>query len=1243
MRKRRYWILGGIGVFLAVLIAGTSVLLETRAGLRWAVHFAQAHSGGALRIGQADGRLAGPFTLGRVRMDLAGMDIRAERLEIDWHPLDLLTGEVKIARLQGTGIGVRSLSAAGPSKAPGAHLPKSVSLPVSIHITQIHLRDLTWHDAKQSLHLSKLDLSLQANSHRIRIAGLDASGPRADIKGSVRVQPHGNWAVDADLESRLRPDGYPEIAGRTRLRGALRGTLLLHQELSKPFQGMLQARASHLFGQARVKGTLQLKAFDPHLINSAWPDVQTGTHLAFDGSLRQFGAHGTISLDKEPGRIFKLDLNAGLHDRQLQIRHLNLALSGSPARLTLSGRLDTRPPYPAQLTLAWQSLQWPLSGSHPAVYAPSGRARIDGTVSDWRLNLASLLGTHGVPAGRWALVAHGNRTSATLDALAGLWLGGTVSGRGQLDFHAKRTFRATLHARGLQSSALAADIKGHAGFDLTASGHLAPLAAKISLSSLQGRLNDHPLKGRAALTYADTALDLESFDLTVGSNHMRATGHWDKTLNLDWQLDAPRLADLYPQLAGGLKGHGRVSGTPEAPHLAADMQAGKLHWRSLGIGQARFQGDVDLAGREKATVTVKLQDVEMNAFAISRLDANLAGPADHQRISLALLSNHGDVTLAGTGRLTRDGWSGHITSGELHPLKHAPFKLDSPAALRLAGRKLELEHNCWHAGARAGFCMGLQSVGSGWQARLDLQSLTLGLANPYLPSSVSLAGMLNGTVRAKRGPQGLQVTGEMHLGAGSVTRTTGGKPQRLAFSEAGIEAQLDQDQARLRLGAILEDGGLLDGSLDVPWREHKTPTGHLKLKASLPDLSGLGALTPYVAHVGGRLFADLDVSGSLQSPRFGGQLRLTRLQARLPRYGTRFEEGNLLLQGNGNALSLQGSVHDAHKGRLTVNGTLKHGNTWQFNAHVKGERFRAANMPEAQVQVSPDLTVSVKGRAISLTGSVKVPEAHVRPPRFSGAIAPTPDLVIVGENTEPAPKWTLSARLHIQLGEQVHFTGYGLSGRIGGELDLQDSPGKLTTGSGELKILDGQYKAYGQDLTIEHGRLLFSGGTVTNPGLDMRAVRKVGTVTAGLQVTGTLRNPKLQVFSDPPMTQSNALAYLLFGHGMEQTTGSEQSTLNQAANAIGIAGGTLIAKALGKQVGVDTVSVESASAYSTNANQASLFLGKYLSPRLYVSYGIGLYEPINLLRIRYTLSRHWALEAESGTISGADILYTIGH
>ena len=525
-----------------------------------------------------------------------------------------------------------------------------------------------------------------------------------------------------------------------------------------------------------------------------------------------------------------------------------------------------------------------------------------------------------------------------------------------------------------------------------------------------------------------------------------------------------------------------------------------------------------------------------------------------------------------------------------------------------------------------------------------MQDLPLALADPWLADGVALNGVLNGTLTASGGGSGkLEVLAEVHAGHGSVTRELAGKKQRFAFSEAGLEAHLDNTDARARLGLILTDGGMLDATADIPWRAHAELAGKLRLVAHLPDLSGIGALSDAVSDVGGRLDADLDVTGSLKSPRFKGDARLSHVALTLTRFGTRIHNGNIILHGKGAGLHIEGQVADMHDGTLNIQGTLaQEADQWTLDAHVQGKNFRAMNMPEIQVALSPDLQIKVKGYAVTLNGSVNVPSADIKPPHFSNAIAPTPDLIIVGENKKQAgPPWQLTTQLQISLGKNVHFEGYGLSARIGGALTLNDTPGRLTTASGELNILDGHYKAYGQDLAIQHGRLLFSGGAIANPGLDVRASRRVGMITAGLQITGSLRNPRLQVFSDPPMPQSDALAYLLFGHGVQQNSGSENSTMNQAANAIGIAGGTYLAKSLGKHVGIDTVSVENASAYDTNSNQASLFLGKYLSPRVYVSYGIGLYQPINLLRVRYTLSRHWAIQAESGSISGADILFNI--
>ena len=52
-------------------------------------------------------------------------------------------------------------------------------------------------------------------------------------------------------------------------------------------------------------------------------------------------------------------------------------------------------------------------------------------------------------------------------------------------------------------------------------------------------------------------------------------------------------------------------------------------------------------------------------------------------------------------------------------------------------------------------------------------------------------------------------------------------------------------------------------------------------------------------------------------------------------------------------------------------------------------------------------------------------------------------------------------------------------------------------------------------------------------------------------------------------------------------------------------------------------------------------VGKYLSPRLYVTYGVGLFEPISTFKIRYILGRDWTLQAEQGEGTSADFLYTV--
>ena len=56
---------------------------------------------------------------------------------------------------------------------------------------------------------------------------------------------------------------------------------------------------------------------------------------------------------------------------------------------------------------------------------------------------------------------------------------------------------------------------------------------------------------------------------------------------------------------------------------------------------------------------------------------------------------------------------------------------------------------------------------------------------------------------------------------------------------------------------------------------------------------------------------------------------------------------------------------------------------------------------------------------------------------------------------------------------------------------------------------------------------------------------------------------------------------------------------------------------------------------------ANLALGRYLTPRLFVGYGLALAEQTNAVTLRYTLTEHWLLEVVSGLTQTADLLYQL--
>nr|WP_241696254.1 translocation/assembly module TamB domain-containing protein [Solimonas terrae] len=417
------------------------------------------------------------------------------------------------------------------------------------------------------------------------------------------------------------------------------------------------------------------------------------------------------------------------------------------------------------------------------------------------------------------------------------------------------------------------------------------------------------------------------------------------------------------------------------------------------------------------------------------------------------------------------------------------------------------------------------------------------------------------------------------------------------------------------------------------------------LKLDLPDLAWLHLLTPEVSSAKGHASGQLQLGGTLASPQFegrvelaDGELALVTPGITLGAIGLRVDTdaaGDLKLDGE--ASSDKGSVH--------LSGTVSpRADPLKLDLRLRGDNFQAMNTNEAKVWVSPDLHVALADRRLAVDGSVAVPKAGITPKSLGdGSVSASSDEVMVGDDPGAQPKRNvlINADVTLKLGDDVHFEGFGLKSRLSGSVQAIEQPGVATRARGEINLVDGHYKAYGQDLTIETGKLIFSGGPVTEPALEVRATRKpTEEVTVGLYVRGTLRKPDFQLFSTPPMPQQQQLAWLVLGRPLADTASADdKSAVGNAATSLGLAGGEWLAQQLGSKIGIDEITV---GAKPGESNEQAMFtVGKYLSPKLFISYGIGLFQQGYTFRMQYDLGHGFKARTETGVESGGDLLYTV--
>lgn len=934
--------------------------------------------------------------------------------------------------------------------------------------------------------------------------------------------------------------------------------------------------AGHLFYQGDLHaGTVQHELLSPLHISSTGTLRWPAAIPVFDISHR-WPAQPLTSVTSAPLALGAGELvtRGALDALQLTGKSI-LVIRGVPLTLTLGGTATPQALHLTTLALTHQRQRLDLQGS----------LEIGNTIA-------------------WQLRAQGEH----LDASPWLpdWPGDlTLTGTSQGKWQSGKNWQASAENLTLKGLLKQKHFSLHA--DLAPAGK-ARLHLNTDARWQTSRLTAHGTLSQQ-LDLQGKLLDSQLADWFVGAN-----GNAD----LDWHLTGP-LAQ--PLLAGRL--------TSQQPSYAG-WQLASLDARFAGLSTGNALFSLSLHGKSLSKDSTRILD---------DVSASLAGRRSQHQLELALHYQKLAAQLRLQASLGKHwNWQGTLLHAELDLTEAGLWQLRAPTGFQLRPDVQRLDHFCLDANTTTSqLCLAAVHSPRNWQLSMTPTRLPLALANPWLNQALQLQGYLNGQAEI-RGERSL-VSGhwKLALDAGQVHISTVTGKTSLAFDTATLAGAVQNQRVHNRLVLTTPNRLALQA-----WTEHGiTRTAPLQgqLQLDLPDLGFLAPLLPQVGKLEGALHGQLTLAGTLAEPAPSGDITLQQGRITLPGWGVEATRVGLKLTGTPQGLALSGTAFFGQQ-PLRLNGQWTHLPSLSGLAvNLSGQHLLLLNSREATLYVSPDLLLTGHRHGLTLSGQVGIPEARLEPRALpDNAISVSPDQVIVNAAGMPQRLLPLTAAVNVRLGEAVRFNGFGLNARLGGELAVQqitDQPMQL---HGTLRIRDGRYKAYGQNLAIDQGALLFE-GPATDPGLDIRALRKIPNenLEVGVLLSGTLQKPQAQIFSNPLLEESEAMAYLLTGHGLTQSNNSDTARIAQAIMLYGLQKGEGATQKLGNSLGIDDISFGSDWG---DANEASLMLGKQLTDRLYLRYAIGLFENLSTVMMRYTLGRTFHLEAQtSGENQSIDLIW----
>ncbi|WP_107928446.1 translocation/assembly module TamB domain-containing protein [Neisseria animaloris] len=1254
-------------VFLAalLLLLGTVAwVLTTESGLRFGLYKIPSWFGVNITSKTLQGTVWDGFSGDGWRIETAAADVDISRFDFVWQPQELLRKKLHVRRIAAGDIEIVSKPTPPKEKQPPAGLPDSVSLPFEIAIDSIETGKISsgQRKDKQTVFLNRIRAAYTYNHqlHSLKLA--EVSTPWSSAAGRATLGVKSPFALNASVDSDGELDGK-SVHTTTRFWGDLKNMetdirldgddIRLHAEsVLHPFAPKLNDKIDHI----QIKGfNINPRAFLPQLPKAMLefdatvvPSFEEG--LALEGSI-DLANSGAAAVDADGIPVREILGGLTINENGLiKIQETTVKLLQNGI-VNVGGSVNTAN---SQLAVAMalhkitaaDALKQKLEGSLNGNITVGGN--FNNLETGWELDTGTAQTKGKV---QMQTDPHlGQQTLLLKKAQILPKSGGEVNAEGKLELFKDRVLKLVVSSTNFNPNKLNKQFpEGSVNGTINLDGEIAnnKYAGKMQFGT--STLSGVPLQGKADVVYEKEHLSRAVADILLGNNVIKTNGSFGKKsdrLNLD--INAPDLSRFGFGLNGLITAKGYISGEPKKIEADLSGQARNLRIQNaVQINDLNFklQGSPDYT--RPVNVELKGQRIvipgQSSPTVVDAVNLFIKGTGRSHSIrgnaGMALGGKPYRLEISADGGLNdKNQWKGLVDTLDINGAFN--LKLQNRMSLEAGAERVVMSAARW---AAMGGSLNLQNFiwdkKNGIITKGDASNLAVSQLHNFYTPPVQHNLVLSGDWDLSYSQN---ARGYFNIRRQSGDVQLPHRKQMLGLSALNLNTRFQNGRIESTLDGVT-GYGKLDGSLIISQQfgnDIKLAPISGKISISAPKLENFRNFLPVGQTLSGSLLGVATIGGRVGQPQLNGTLNGDNLYYRNQDLGLILDNGTLRSRLQGQAWVID-SLRFHRGGTVELKGTVGMNDAVpNVDVDVLFDKYNTLDKPNRRLTLSGDAKMLYsEANGISLNGTLKADSGHFG---FQKSSMPTldEDVVVLGEPEKPPTTPTpISMNLVLDLNNNLRFSGEGLDVTLGGKLNLLAKPGEAVQGVGTVSVVKGRYKAYGQDLDITKGRISFV-GPLSDPNLNIRAERRLSPVGAGVEVLGSLNNPRVSLVANEPMSEKDKLSWLILNRASSGSDGDE-AALSAAAGAF-LAGRINDKLGLVDDFGFTSKRSRNAQTGELNPAEQVLTVGKQLTNELYFGYEYGINSAQQSVKMIYQLTRAIQAVARVGSVSwGGEVKYTV--